>query len=545
MQEGAKAFAKSTTRKFVGSNLAGWGSFVGEEVAGTPGALIGAFVPATVGATVKGAVKSTARGIGRQKQIEMRNNLLADKKEGAKSTLGSTAAVPRASTIERSFESAPGSHGPFLRNAEKNRISLQQRFENLLGNKGYAEETAGGYVAGALKRRLDRFRRTSRKLYDDAEKLIGNRNTIVSIRGTRDTLRKFAVEEGDDFANVFNAVKAQDDVASRILAEMTGPNMSLVGMRWVDANHLRQVIGQQISLAKSIGDPTQGILKQIYKAVSKDVEAGAIKAGGKAAEAAFKRAGAHWRKNRRVVDRLLDPMFKRNIQPELLFREVVGASLNRPTKLRLIMKGLNGEQKEYFAKTFVSKLGNIDDATGKIVDELWSPGRLLRNWSKIPQKQKDALFAGSAELKKLQASIERYMKVIKRQQRSAGILANPSGTAGTGLAAATLQSALSSVGKIATFGLGGTIAFGSAFAGLATIGTAMGGANIGARLMTDPRFLNWLTKASAAPFKELPRHIARLNNLANDDPEFVQALDAFNTAAALEITSQRDQQEQQ
>jgi hypothetical protein len=37
MQEGAKAFAKSTTRNFVGSNLAGGGSFVGEEVGNSKG----------------------------------------------------------------------------------------------------------------------------------------------------------------------------------------------------------------------------------------------------------------------------------------------------------------------------------------------------------------------------------------------------------------------------------------------------------------------------------------------------------------------------
>lgn len=553
MQEGSKAFAKATARSLAESAAAGAGSFVGEEVGGTPGAFIGAFVPAGIKSAATGTVKVSLRGLGRERQKEMMTALKQAKVQGADSTLGSVSPVQRASTAERAFESIPGSHGPFLRAAERNATGLQKRLENLLGNSAYREETAGGHVASALKRRLDTFRTSSKKLYNDAEGMIKNRNALVSVDKTMQRLKQLSDEiPASEFDDIFNAVKAQDDVAGNLLVVMRKPNTSKIlnaqgspikkptslsngEAPWWVANHLRKVVGNQISLSSSIGDSSQGVLKRIYSALSKDVQEGAVRAGGVQAKNAFNKANNFWKKGRREADRLIDPMLRRDLQPELLFREVVGTALNKPSKLTLILKGMNPQQREYFAKTFIARLGNISDKTGTVVDNLWSPGRLLRNWERIPDSQKQELFKSTPELKRLGVALERYMRVLSKQKKSAGILANPSGTAGTGLAAATLQSALSSTGKIVTLGIGGAVAIANPIASLAAIGMAMGGANVGARLMTSDKFLLWLTKATQSPLKDLPKQIVRLNNLANDDPEFVEALDAFNTALALEI----------
>jgi hypothetical protein len=71
----------------------------------------------------------------------------------------------------------------------------------------------------------------------------------------------------------------------------------------------------------------------------------------------------------------------------------------------------------------------------------------------------------------------------------------------------------------------------------------MAGANLGARLMTTSKGLNWLSSASFAPAKELPMHIARLNTMAQNsqDPELVEAIDALNSALLLELRKEDKQ----
>lgn len=542
--EGATALGLQTAKAVAGGGAAGIGSFYGEEVAGTKGAIIGSFVPATFGAGIKGGIKTLARGSGKANQVKMAQNIREARMVQAVPTLGSVSpTMSRGAAVERIVESVPGGHAPLLRVAEKNAIGLQARLGNMLGNKAYKEDTAGLLIHSSLKNTIDKIRTKSASLYSRADKAITNRNALIPIRGTRKELSRLSAQHSkSEFDEILNSVKLQDDIAGRLLEAMNNNTAASVGvMTWDSVNNLRKIVGQQISLRNSFGDPAQGILKKIYGALSNDVQGGALLAGGPKARQAFKNANNYWKKTRVRVDRLIDPMLNKNVQAEMLFRDVVGASLNKPTKLALALKGMNGQQKEYFAKTFIAKLGNIDDTTGKVIEGLWSPGRLIRNWERIPASQKTRLFSGTPELAKLRVSLDKYMKVLARQKKGAGVLANPSGTAGTGLAAATLQSVMANLGKIATLGIGGA-AVGGAAGSIGLVGAAMGGANLSSRLMGNPRFLDWLARASVTPMKSMPPMIGRLSNLAStSDPDMVQAIDAFNSALMIELQAQTEE----
>lgn len=558
VREGSKMLGASLLRQTTGAGLAGISSHYGEEAFGTKGAIAGAFVPAAAGAVIKTGIKGHLRGLGRMAQHRMRINIKRAQYQGARVTAGSTSPkMEQAAALDKSMFSAPGAHAPALRNAKANSEGLTNRLSQIIKQEGgYAEDTAGVYVSSALTRQVHNIKKRAAQLYDEASELIekGNKNALIPIRRTKDELRKLASEiPKSEYDEIFNAVKDQDDLAARLLAKMdevTPTEFST--MEFWAANHLRRVIGQQINLrAGLVGDKNIGTLRDIYSVLSKDVQSGALLAGGFKAQQAFKNANSYWAHARRELDGILHPLIKKDMQPELLFRDVVGASLNRPTKLNMVLKGMKPNEREYFAKAFIAKLGNIDDVTGKISPDLWSPGRFIRNWEKIPASQKARLFSDVPSVESLGFALNRYVRVLARQKEAGGVLANPSGTAGLGMSLATLVSALSRVSKIATLGIGTGATVGATIGGgtgaLLGIASTMGLANIGSRLMNSPRFVNWLATASIAPYRELPKHIARLNLLAQSekDPNTVEAIDAFNSALIADLEEIQQQGQQQ
>ena len=104
---------------------------------------------------------------------------------------------------------------------------------------------------------------------------------------------------------------------------------------------------------------------------------------------------------------------------------------------------------------------------------------------------------------------------------SSRAFANPSGTSGATLGAAT---ALTSGGSIlAAPVLGG---------GLLTLPLILGGgsavANLGSRLITSPRFVRWLAQSTKIKPNGIGAHVARLTALSKkEDPDVQDAISEY------------------
>ena len=62
-------------------------------------------------------------------------------------------------------------------------------------------------------------------------------------------------------------------------------------------------------------------------------------------------------------------------------------------------------------------------------------------------------------------------------------------------------------------------------AGAAGVAAAVGGANIGAKLLTNPTFVRWLGRNTNRPIGSLNAQIGVLANMGKDDPDITEFVD--------------------
>jgi len=81
--------------------------------------------------------------------------------------------------------------------------------------------------------------------------------------------------------------------------------------------------------------------------------------------------------------------------------------------------------------------------------------------------------------------------------------------------------------------LGGLLFTGN-IAGAAGVGATMGMSNIGARAFTNPRIVRALARATEMPVQAVPTVINQLAQIAKDDPEAAELLEAIEAQRKAE-----------
>ena len=146
-----------------------------------------------------------------------------------------------------------------------------------------------------------------------------------------------------------------------------------------------------------------------------------------------------------------------------------------------------------------------------VSDAGFSPARFLTNWNNLSPEAKQALFNGT-EYKELVPKLDDLVFTIERVGKAASDMANPSGT-GRAIAAMGMLGVL---GADTAFGrMMGSDGFEYGFGSLI-------GPYAGAKLMTNPDFVKWLTtgveKAVYNP-KSFGQHVRRLGQIFEVNPD--------------------------
>lgn len=147
------------------------------------------------------------------------------------------------------------------------------------------------------------------------------------------------------------------------------------------------------------------------------------------------------------------------------------------------------EQRRVFARQALQRLG------GK-APESFNAGAFLQNWERADPRFKHALGSVEGVGKELNALLPLVRRTAELQSRSKKPLDTPAGS--------LLQ--LLGVG-------GGYVGGGALGAGAVALAPALVG-----KLLTSPRFVNWLSKVPSNP-GALSRHLGRLAVMAQDDPD--------------------------
>lgn len=271
---------------------------------------------------------------------------------------------------------------------------------------------------------------------------------------------------------------------------------------------LRTRVGSMLDDSMVSGVPG-GELKKLYGALSKDLEAAATQAG---AGQEFARQNAFYRARMDRIESVLDRVVGKASQPEEIFRRLVPTDPDQAGKVRAVMRSLDPSQRQVVSEAIVNRLGRATPGKQDEVGSVFSSETFLSNWNKMSDAAKAQLFPNHS----MRQNVEAIAKAASQIRSGAGIYANPSGTAGSFAAYSVYGSPIA------------TAATGS-LAPVAAAGAAIGTAWAGAKMLTNPKVVEWLARpVNPAKPGEAAAHLARLAVIYNQvDDATKQELDQF------------------
>jgi len=292
----------------------------------------------------------------------------------------------------------------------------------------------------------------------------------------------------------------------------------------------RSKIGRMLSDPMTVADIPRAELKQVYAALSADMEE-AAKAAGPDALRRFKGANRFYGAGLKRIEAVIDKVVQAKT-PEQAYRWAMEGSQARGgggTRLMQLRRSMPAEEWDVTSSFVLRQMGEaVPSQQGSRT--IFSPETFLTRWNGMAKDAQAALFKGT-KYDGLPESLQSLLD-IAATMRDTKYMSNPSGTAGQSMFMAFLK----------PFATGGGAGAGLGDAGTgAAIGATVGAANAlvpysAARAFTNPRFVDWLVdlgKATANP-NSMPAMLARLTAIAKADPavkEYAQSVsDALRPA---------------
>lgn len=296
-----------------------------------------------------------------------------------------------------------------------------------------------------------------------------------------------------------NTVKALDDLttptagAEKTTAALVNPTIAKIkeniaadlqanngAMPFEALRKLRSNVGEMLDDSLVSGVPN-GQLKKLYGALSQDLESAATQAG---AGQEFARQNSYYKARMERINNTLEKVVGKGT-PEEVFKAVAPTDVESVNKIRRVMRSLNPDEREVVTDAIVNRLGRA--APGKAtLDMDFSSETFLTNWNKMNESAKAQIFPSPD----MRAKLDAISKVSSDIREGKTPFGNPSGTT-QGMTAAGVYG---SIPVAAGMAMSGNVS--GAVTTLTAAGSLVAGANIGAKMLTNPRVVNWLAKSS-------------------------------------------------
>jgi hypothetical protein len=270
---------------------------------------------------------------------------------------------------------------------------------------------------------------------------------------------------------------------------------------------LRTLVGNEMADSGLMSDVPRSKWKALYGALSSDMEAAV--SGNPAAKAAWGRANNFTRAGMRRLE-VLDGVIEKNGGPEAIYRAALSGTREGASTLRAVMRSLPEDAQKNVSATVLKRLGRARPGQQDADGGAFSTETFLTNWNSLSPEAKAVLFHRYGP--EFRRDMNQIAKVAENLRGGSKVFQNPSGTG----------QAITQVTAAATFLT--SLLTGNAGAA-AAVASGVGGANLSARLLTNPRAVRWLAQATKVPAAAVP---ALLNQAAQSkDPdlqEFAKAL---------------------
>lgn len=198
---------------------------------------------------------------------------------------------------------------------------------------------------------------------------------------------------------------------------------------------LRTNVGTELSNASLVPDVPTAQWKQLYGALSRDME-GAAQQAGLQAEAAWNRANAYTRAGMGRLERVA-PLANTK-SPEDAFLALARSTREHVSTLQAVKKSVTPETRGQIASTIIDRLGRASPGQQNELGDAFSPDRFLSNWSAMTPAARRELFSGFPGSDRVRADVEATAKAAAMMRDTSRMWANPSGTAANAAARAAM-----------------------------------------------------------------------------------------------------------
>jgi hypothetical protein len=230
------------------------------------------------------------------------------------------------------------------------------------------------------------------------------------------------------------------------------------------------------------------------------------------AEPRMARADKFYKETQRIIEDVLDPIYKQT-SGEAAYGQISGTARQAGSVTRQTMASLPKDVRAKVAATVIDEMSRATPGNQDATGNKFSSQTFLTNWNKLKPEARDALFSAYPNAKEVRQGLDDIANAAAMIKEKGGVWANPSGSGGA-------------VGQLALgAGVGKAIISGS----LKTLGSVFAAPVMtwaGAKLFTNPKFVNWAAQSTTIPDSRIQQHLARLavTSTTEKDPETRKAM---------------------
>ena len=466
--------------------------------------LAGGIAPGAISAGVPAAVRGAIRGSDPSK---LNQNIAAFKDAGTTGSVGQASENRVMRALESLISRVPGGAGVMQKKA------ASQADETGKGLQALADQlapktnptTAGRAIEQGITGDggfVSRFKEKASQLYDQVDQHMPAQ-TPVAVPATKNFLAQASTPtKGAEATSALLSNPKLAGIGQALNEDLAKAANGTLPYEAVKA--LRTRVGAMIADAGITSDVPRGELKRLYGALSEDIRNTA--AQNPKAFAATNRADNFYRAGMDRIDRVESVVNKAG-GPEKIFQAATSGTREGASTLRAVMQSLKPEEAKILTSTVVRRLGRANPGAQNDTGDAFSTETFLTNWNGLSKEAKSTLFDRMGP--DYRASMDNVARMASNLRSGSKVFRNPSGTSDATIQAATVGSAVTSL----LMGHPG---------GAASVGLVVGGANVGAKLLTNPTFVRWLGRNTNRPIGSLNAQIGVLANMGKDDPDIAE-----------------------
>lgn len=435
---------------------------------------------------------------------------------------GSTPSVAQATnnatldSIESLTAKVPGGAGVIRQAAQKQSQAVEAqvaaKLKNLNSNVAPNTLAAGNAATQGVSDFVTNFGDKADVLYSKLDSYIPS-DTTIPVTNTERTLAEI-ITPAKGAPNV-SATLANPKLAQ--LADALGKDSSNGAVTYGVMKDLRSSIGRRLGSPQLTDDIPRAELKRVYGSLTDDLRLAAQNVSPQAVQA-FDRASTFYKAGMDRIDTMLSPIVQNKL-PEQVFASLESAGRQGPTRLRALRQSVDSQQWQAIAGTVADRLGKAAAGQQGVDTANFSFQKFLTNWQRLDPQAKDVLFSGP-NMGGIRGDLDALARASERIRDSSKAFANPSGSGG---AVAGTTMGLAAVGGALT----------GNFHLLGVLGAAIGGAHMGAKLLTSPTFVKWLAGSTRVAPNGVGAYIGRLSAIANNsDADTRDAIKGYSDALA-------------